>query len=202
MMKKLLLLVVPVLLTGCATKIAFTPNYIDEYKLDGEAVKDLQFYTSGKIVLTRAIVSEVTGKEDHQLKRIRDRYVEVVTIREDTPGKITEIGENTLKVCFEDGGVLTFVSNELKKPYKEHTSNTNLDRFRMYRLAYDGVLARGEGTYLEYGPYIYQYNGKTFTSFDYRNVYLKVDRDSIERLSKKRMVAPGCRFPVAGVAQN
>ena len=44
-MKKLLLLVVPVLLSGCATKVAFTPNLIEEYHLDGDALKDLQFYT-------------------------------------------------------------------------------------------------------------------------------------------------------------
>lgn len=200
MMKKLLLLVVPVLLTGCATKVAFTPKQVDEYVLDGDAIKDLQFYTSDKIVLTRAVVSEVTGKEDHHLKRIRDRYVEVVTIRKDTPGKVTEIGENSLKVCFQDGGELTFSIQNLKTPYKEHTS-ADLSSFRLYRLSNDGMLKPGEGTYYEYGPYVYQYDGKEFTSFNYKDVYLKVDRDSIERLCKKRMTAPGCSFAESS-AQN
>ncbi len=193
MMKKLLLLVVPVLLTGCATKVAFTPNYIDEYVLDGDAIKDLQFYTSDKIVLTRAVVSEVTGKEDHHLKRIRDRYVEVVTIRKDTPGKVTAIGDDSLTVCFQDGGELTFSIQNLKKPYKEHT-NTDLSSFRLYRLDSNGKLKPGDSTYYEYGPYVYQFDGKEFTSFDHKNVYLKVDRDSVERLCKKRMTAPGCSF--------
>jgi hypothetical protein len=201
-MKKLLLLVVPMLLTGCATKVAFTPNLIDEYKLDGDALKDLQFYTSDKIVLTRAVTNEVTGKEKHHLKRIRDRYVEVVTVRKDTPGRITEIGEDTFKVCFEDGGILTFSAQPSKRPYKEHTVSTHMDRYRYFRLMPDGKVAISPDADLEYGPFLYEYypmgganeEGLKFASFNYKDVFLKVDRDSIEHLCKKRKNAPGCKF--------
>jgi hypothetical protein len=208
-MKKLLLLVVPVLLTGCATKVAFTPGLIDEYKLDGEALKDLQFYTSDKITLTRAVTSEVTGKEDHHLKRISDKYVEVVTIRKDTPGRITEIGEDAFKVCFEDGGVLNFSAKPSKKPYKEHTGSIKMTKYTYYRLTPDGKLSLKDGDDLSYGVFEYAYypmgdgNGESlkFASFDNKNVYLKVDRDSIEHLNKTRKLAPGCTFDTP-CAQN
>jgi hypothetical protein len=195
-MKKLLLLVVPMFLTGCATKVAFTPTYIDDYKLTGEALRDLQFYTSDKIVLTRAEVTEEMGPDCHGLKKITERYVEVVTIPKDTPGKIVAVGDESFTICFEDGGNLTFsCKGGGRVPYKEHTT-ANLGAYRRYRLANDGKYSPEEKHMFQYGPYKYMYNGadKPYASFNSRDVYLEVDRDSIERLCKMRMVAPGCKF--------
>ena len=201
-MKKLLLLVVPVLLSGCATKLAFTPNLMDEYRLDGDAVRDLQFYTSDKIVLTRVVANEVTGKEEHHLKRIRDRYVEVVTIDKDTPCRVQEIGEDSLTVCFEKGGLLTFANQarNYRKPYKEHTSEIDLSPYRYYRLARDGKVERGDEALFEYGPHLYRYSAAQsgvvheYASYNHRDVYLKVDRDSVDRLCKTRRNPRGCTF--------
>lgn len=196
MMKKLLLLALPVLLVGCSTKVGFTPNLVSEYNLDGEAIQDLQFYTSGKIVLTRVEVEEQRGKEDHGLKRIRDRYVEVVTIRKNTPARVTHIGPDSFVVCFEEGGELTFSSalHTTRVPYKEHTTSSDISHYRLYRLTRDGKVDPKVDYHFEYGPHMYTYNGNEFASFNYRDVYLKVDRDSIERLAKSRRHAYGCRF--------
>jgi len=201
-MKKLLLLVVPVLLSGCATKVAFTPNLIEEYHLDGDALKDLQFYTSDKIVLTRAVTNEVVGKEDHHLERIADRYVEVVTIDKDTPCRVKEIGDDAFTVCFEEGGLLTFANQakSQRKPYKEHTSGKNTNPLRLYRLVRDGKSPADDAAFFEYGPHMYMYQTgqdgvkKEFASFNHRDVYLKVDRDSVEHLCKSRRNPKGCAF--------
>ncbi len=196
MMKKLFLLALPVLLVGCSTKVGFTPNLVSEYNLDGEALQDLQFYTSGKIVLTSSVVSEATGKSCHDLSLIRDRNVKVVTIRKNTPARITQIDENTFRVCFEDGGELNFTSSmhTARVPYKEHTSRASTGKYQVYRLARDGRYEPAASTSLEYGPHMYLYNGTEYASFNYRDVYLTVNRNSVENLAKHRHTAPGCKL--------
>ncbi len=196
MMKKLFLLALPVLLVGCSTKIGFTPNLVSEYNLDGEALQNLQFYTSDKIVLTRSVVSEATGTACHDLSLVRDRNVRIVTIRKNTPARITQIGQDTFRVCFEDGGELNFTSaaHTARVPYKEHTTSASTGKHQVFRLARDGKLQPAPGTYFEYGPHMYMYNGAEYASFNYRDVYLTVNRDTVENLAKCRRNAPGCRF--------
>jgi hypothetical protein len=195
-MKKLFLLALPVLLVGCSTKVGFTPNLVSEYNLDGEALQDLQFYTSDQIVLTRSVVSEATGKACHSLNLVRDRSVEVVTIRKNTPARVTQVGPNSFRVSFEDGGELNFTSalHTARVPYKEHTTSETTAQYQVYRLTRDGQYEPTPGNYYDYGPHMYMYNGKEYASFNYRDVYLTVNRKTVERLAKTRRNAPGNRF--------
>src|SRR5690242_15224989 len=102
------LLVALASLTGCASFVPFTQELRTATGLKKDDLKNLQFYTSNKIVLRREVESGGSQVTGHKLIVMSGKTIEEVVIEEHTPGVVTQIGDGSLSVSFEPGASLQF----------------------------------------------------------------------------------------------
>ena len=173
------ILVAIVALTGCATgRIPFSQAVRDQYRLEGDDLKNLQYVISDDITLQREFRSEEGEiSKSHKLLIKEGGLVEEVFIAAGTPGIATKVGPTFIAVSFEPGGSLVF-----------GTSDSDRDPDRLYKL-----LAKQWTDY--YGEVIY--DDKTYYAVKGRSeAYLEVGVESLDAVKKKRKVLPGMTLPV------
>lgn len=112
----ILIAVFGILIQSCAPKIPFSGEIRSKYKLTDDELKQLQFYVSHDIILTRTEAQEKSKKtEDGQLKIEEGRSSEEVVIKAGTPGVVEKIiDQNRIAVSFEDGKYIVFGDPESK----------------------------------------------------------------------------------------
>ena len=99
------LIIVIVLLSSCSTKkIAYTSSFEKKYHLKDVQLKDVQFYTSGPILLTRI-------KDTYGMNIVKGKVITIDTIDSDkiiipknTPGIINHTHDGRLVLNFEADG--------------------------------------------------------------------------------------------------
>ncbi len=172
------MLVAAVALAGCATgRIPFTQTLRDQYRLEGDDLKNLQYFVSGNVTLRREFRREEGGiSKSHKLVIREGGLVEEVFIAAGTPGVATNIGPTSITVSFEPGSTLEF-----------GTSPPDRDPDRIYKL-----LAKRWTDY--YGELIYD-NKSYYAVKGSGQAYLEVDAESLDAVEKKRKVLPGMILP-------
>ena len=173
------MLVAIVTLTGCATgRIPFSQTLRDQYRLEGDDLKNLQYVISDDITLQREFRREEGEiSKSHKLLIKEGGLVEEVFIAAGTPGVATKVGPTFVAVSFEPGGSLVF-----------GTSASDTDPDRIYKL-----LAKRWTDY--YGEVIY--DDKTFYAVKGSSeAHLEVGVESLDAVKKKRKVLPGMTLPV------
>ena len=172
------MLVATVALTGCATgRIPFTQTLRNQYRLEGDDLKNLQYFISGNVTLQREFRREEGEiSKSHKLVIKEGGLVEEVFIAAGTPGVATKVGPTTIAVSFEPGGTLEFGA-----------SPADRDPNRIYKL-----LAKRWTDY--YGELIY--DNKTYYAVKGSGqAYLEVDVESLDAVERKRKVLPGMTLP-------
>jgi len=165
-------------LSGCASgRIPFTQNLRDQYGLEGEELKKLQYFVSGDVTLQREFRREEGEiSKSHKLVKKEGGLVEEVFIAAGTPGVATEVGATSISVSFEPGGSLVFGS-----------PSSDRDPERKYRLS-----AKRWADY--YGELVY--DNKTYYAVkESGDAYLEVGAESLDAVEKKRKVLPGRTLP-------
>lgn len=173
------ILVAIVALAGCATgRIPFSQTVRDQYQLDGDDLKNLQYVISDDITLQRDFRREEGEiSKSHKLVIKEGGLVEEVFIAAGTPGIATKVGPTFIAVSFEPGGSLVF-----------GTSASDRDPDRTYKL-----LAKRWTDY--YGELIY--DDKTYYAVkESSEAYLEVGVESLDAVKKRRKVLPGMTLPV------
>ena len=165
-------------LSGCAPgRIAFTQNLRDQYGLEGDDLKKLQYFVSSDVTLQREFLREEGEiSKTHKLVIKEGGKVEEVFIAAGTPGIATEVGPTSLSVSFEPGGSLVFGS-----------PSSDRDPERKYKLsAKRWTDSSGELVYDNKTYYAVQGSGQ---------VYLEVGAESLDAVEKKKKVLPGMTLP-------
>ena len=172
------MLVAIVALTGCATgRIPFTQTLRDQYRLEEDDLKKLQYFISGNVTLQREFRREEGEiSKSHKLLIKEGGLVEEVFIAAGTPGIATKVGPTSIAVSFEPGGSLVF-----------GTPSSDRDPNRMYTLS-----AKRWNDY--YGDLIYD-NKTYFAVKGSGQAYLEVGVESLDAVEKKRKVLPGMILP-------
>lgn len=172
------MLVAAVALAGCATgRIPFTQALRDQYRLEGDDLKNLQYFVSGNVTLRREFRREEGGiSKSHKLVIREGGLVEEVFIAAGTPGVATNVGPTSITVSFEPGSTLEFGA-----------SPSDRDPDRIYKL-----LAKRWTDY--YGELIYD-NKSYYAVKGSGQAYLEVDAESLDAVEKKRKVLPGMILP-------
>ena len=168
----LLLSTIAIAATSCAPRIPFTQAIKEQYKLDENDLKSIQFFTSGDIVLTRGErITNEKGTQEGTLIVKGGKELEEVVIRAGTPGVIEKVvDENKVAVSFEsDGSFLIFGD-----------ASNNKDRYSLLAAKWNNN--RGK---LKYGDQTY------FTSTQCANVYLMFKMKRLNQLKKKERIAKG-----------
>ena len=143
-MKYVIMLLSVVVLSSCATKVAYTKKIKDEFDLTEDKLKKVQFYTSKTIILERSEKSETTATtgESGDLVVSSSSLSERIVIPTSTPCVFDKIGENgAVFIRFEVGQGRTLVFAE----------RPNMSSGRFYLVA-DWKAGRGE---LDYGGGVY-----------------------------------------------
>lgn len=94
-----------ILLQSCAPRIPFTQAIREQYQLSENELKQLQFYASHDIVLTR-VEEDAKSKttEDGKLKITTGKEYDQVLIKAGTPGVVEKVVDNQrIAISFEDG---------------------------------------------------------------------------------------------------
>lgn len=101
------------LLTGGCTHVPFDHDMRQRYQLTPETLHNVQFYTSGTIVLERRVKRQ-RGKPgaDRQLVLQQTELIRQVVIPERTPGVVAAVHDDRLEIEFEPGASLAFGSTE------------------------------------------------------------------------------------------
>lgn len=95
--------------TGCATMVPFTHEMRVEHDLSDDEVSQLQFYTSHDIKLRREVKSKGRRIDDGTLKLRSGTRVEEVFIPANTPGVVVSVDPGSIEVSFERGTSMRFV---------------------------------------------------------------------------------------------
>jgi len=168
------ILVAIVALAGCAAgRIPFTQTLRDQYRLEGDDLKNLQYFISGNVTLQREFRREEGEiSKSHKLVIKEGGLVEEVVVAAGTPGIATNVGPTSIAVSFEPGGSLVF-----------GTSSSDRDPNGIYNL----LAKRWTDSY---GELIY--DNKTYYAVKGSGqAYLEVDAESLDAVEKKRKVLPG-----------
>jgi len=172
------ILVALLALSGCASgRVPFTQILRDQYGLEGDELKKLQYFVSGDVTLQREFRREEGEiSKTHKLVKKEGGLVEEVFIAAGTPGIATEVGSTSISVSFEPGGSLVFGS-----------PSPDRDPERKYKLS-----AKRWADY--YGELVY--DNKTYYAVkESGQVYLEVGAESLDAVEKKRKVLPGRTLP-------
>ncbi len=166
------------LLAGCTTyRVAFTREIREQYLLESEDLKKLQYYLSDDITLQREFVrGDAEVSKGHKLVTKETGLVEEVIVRARTPGVATEVGDTYIAISFEPGKSLYFGSPPADR-----------DPERKYKL----LANRWTDAYGEV-----PYDGRTFYAVGRsRAAYLEVLVDSLDAVKKSSKVLPGMTLP-------
>ena len=164
--------------SGCASgRVPFTQNLRDQYGLEGDELKKLQYFVSGDVTLQREFRHEEGEiSKTHKLVKKEGGLVEEVFIAAGTPGIATEVSSTSISVSFEPGGSLVFGS-----------PSSDRDPERKYKLS-----AKRWADY--YGELVY--DNKTYYAVkESGQVYLEVGAESLDAVEKKKRVLPGRTLP-------
>lgn len=102
------------LLTSCKTLAPFTNQLRVDNQWSKEDIKNIQFYTSDRIVLNRQLKSNETEIVSGKIKMVDGKRVEQIIIKKGTPGVVVALPDaERLAVSFEisDAYYLTFGVN-------------------------------------------------------------------------------------------
>ncbi|MFO0757662.1 MAG: DNA-directed RNA polymerase [Byssovorax sp.] len=191
--------------TACSSMVPFTHELRTASGLTGDEIKNLQFYTSSKMVFRREV--ESGGKqitEGHKLLITSGKVIEEVEVDAKTPGVAVALGSSTITVSFEPGASLDFVlsgdrfshgsppSSDFAQPPEPFPGN------RAPSYPDRSSASEGTGNYwlgvMSNGQVTYQ--GKRFDVMDQSgDAYLMIDAESLNRIVKNRKVLKGIRLP-------
>jgi hypothetical protein len=172
------ILVALFVLSGCASgRIPVTQNLRDQYGLEGDDLKKLQYFVSSDVTLQREFRREEGEiSKTHKLVMKEGGLVEEVFIAAGTPGIATEVGPTSLAVSFEPGGSLVFGS-----------PSSDRDPERKYKLS-----AKRWTDY--YGELVYD-NKIYYAVKGSGQVYLEVGAESLDAVETKKKILPGRTLP-------
>lgn len=165
-------------LSGCATgRIPFTQSLRDQYGLEAEDLKKLQYFVSSDITLERGFRSEEGEiSQTHKLVIKEGGLSEELVIPAGTPGVATEVRPTSLAVSFGPGGSLVFGSppsdRDSERKYKISAKRWTDD---------SGELIFDNKTY-----YAVRGSGQAF---------LEVGAESLDAVKKSKRYLPGMTLP-------
>ena len=117
---------------GCSTLQSFfyemepfTHEIREDYDFGDAELKNIQYYLSEDIVLTRELSSnESTVTSGHSIKIVNNKRVEEIIFRAGTPGIATFVGEDYFEISFEKGQTLFFwAGDDFAGKYKLYAFN-------------------------------------------------------------------------------
>lgn len=140
-MKKKILWIVMLAITfgSCSNKIIFTNSIKQKLHNKDLNIKEVQFYNSDKIILTRNIPYDEAKVLDGEIKFENGQYVEEIIIKKETPGICRSDKDMELGISFEQGQnkVIYFKLNKITNCYiidlEKKASNT-------YKVIYDSLI--------------------------------------------------------------
>jgi hypothetical protein len=174
-------------IAGCTLHDPFTHGLRDKYSLDERDLKQIQYFLSDAILLQRELgVDELVVAEGHELKIVRDRRVEEITIPQGTPGVAVGIAPWALEISFEEGSSLTFgfdghKTDPFERPMTGFANTRKATSGVRYILCVDKVHMK---TNVPYG-------GKTYTVLQGVGAYLEMDMKQFLRLRREARTVEG-----------
>lgn len=112
---RLSILIVSLITLFSSCKVLFTQEMREELAQQKIDLKDIQFYTSKKIVLQRIVTTDSLSNDSTLLDKTEETIIDLVVIKKKAPGICVNTFENEIEIRFEDcdSCTLKFVKNEL-----------------------------------------------------------------------------------------
>jgi hypothetical protein len=113
------LLLMPFILVACsAPKTYFTSAIRSQVESSHQPLEKIQFYTDREIVLRRDLRTGETKVSSGKVRIKNGHYVNIITLKKNTPGVCTMVRNNAIGVSFETGEnkFLTFGKTKNARP--------------------------------------------------------------------------------------
>lgn len=113
------LLVLPFILVACSSpKTYFNASIRNKVESSHQPLEKIQFYADRDIVLRRDMNTGETKVTSGKVKIENGHYVNIITLKKNTPGVCTQVRNNTVNISFENGEnkYLTFGKTKYAKP--------------------------------------------------------------------------------------
>ncbi len=114
-----LLLLLTVILASCgSSKTYFTSSIRTRVEGSQVSLKKIQYYADRDIVLKREMETGVTKVSSGKLKLENGHYVNIITLKKNTPGVCTYVSATAIGIAFETGDskFLTFGKTKQSTP--------------------------------------------------------------------------------------
>jgi len=117
----IIIFLISIIITSCSPRIPFTQAIRDQYKLNDQDLKHIQFYLSDPVVLKRGFSKENEKSTEEGTLVIKSaKDVQQVIFKANTPGAVVDVFDNNkITIAFEDGieKHLVFGSNNSRQGY-------------------------------------------------------------------------------------
>lgn len=126
--------------SACSTpKTYFTPAVRSTIESNSIPVNKLQFYVDRDVELRREVASGTAAVTAGIIKFENGKYVNIITLKRNTPGVCTKVYEDKIDVSFEigEGRFLTFgkLKRDSRAPYTLYADNWGRE---LGEIRYDG----------------------------------------------------------------
>ncbi len=163
-----LLVILFSLLVGCATKPSqawFLQRYRENYTLNKQELQNMQFFISTNVL---AQYEDTAGKKS-------------VLVTKGTPGVVTDVGPNWLKVSFRQGGIdIPFVTAQEMKGGR-------------YWIATEVEGKEGFKEIRKLPEKVFLHEGTRYRLSNGMDAYLLVDREGLDKVVQTRKATKGRR---------
>jgi hypothetical protein len=113
------LLLLPFIITACSSsKTYFTSGIRARIENSHQDLEKIQFYADRDIVLRRDMQTGETKVTSGKVKMENGHYVNIITLKKNTPGVCTVVKNNVVGISFEQGDnkLLNFGKTKFAKP--------------------------------------------------------------------------------------
>jgi len=107
MIRNLLLFII--IATTLSCKVTFTQRIRTQAENSKIDLSKIQFYNSDKIILKRMLSNDEIKVASGKITIENGKYIEVIRIKKNTPGKCNITSNNQLQISFEDGANRSFL---------------------------------------------------------------------------------------------
>lgn len=132
----LMLLAVGVALTACNKKVVYNASL--RSNLDSKTITPdkIQFYISKDLEMRREVSSNNTKITDGKIQYTKGRQIELLNLKELTPGICIKYTDTTLQVAFDQNNYLTFISKDNGQNQEDYVLYTTTNSNGQHEIAY------------------------------------------------------------------
>lgn len=122
--------------SACNKKVIYNTNL--RASLDSKTItpEKLQFYIDRDLEMRREVASNNTKITDGKIQQTKGKQIELLNLKELTPGICVSFNDSSLRVAFDQQNYLTFVAQSIDPNYTNYMLQTSINKNGQHEVDY------------------------------------------------------------------